>query len=283
MLSYVEGLEDAATGDRIWAKDDWQWELHAGGEGETEATSLTGMAETLREEIRDSTGKVSLQVMQLRQEMQRPPGSEREQTRKRLELDVFGNLWGTLDKATRSALVEAELQVGESEVRRKDDYSSAAVMYQKALEIEIRRRLLTPFQHFLSGRGWRSWMIGKEQFQLNQLQALDLPKVRDLLQGWGLVKNKPRSVSANDLRLLPEEPSGTEVEEFLNQYSVPQASFITIDLPKFLTWMPNVGKIAKHRGVVTNETIADLRSRLIGSFVQPGILIELVRLFPFSK
>jgi tetratricopeptide (TPR) repeat protein len=283
MLGYVEGLKHSAAGERIWEQEDWQWQLHGGGEGEIEVTSLTGMAETLREEIRDSTGKVSLQVMQLRQEMEHLPGLEREQTRKRLEGDVFGDLWGTLYRATQSALIEAELQVSEAEIRKRDDYSSAATMYQKALEIEIRRRLLTPFQHFLGSRGGESWMIGTEQYHLRRLQALDLPKVRDLLRGWRLVRNKPKSISTEDLRLLPEEPAREEIERFLNQYTETQVSFVTIGLPDFLEWMPKVGRIAKHRDIVTHETIADLRSRLIGSFVQPGILIRLVQLFPCAK
>lgn len=283
MLGYVEGLKHSAAGKRIWEQEDWEWQLHGGGEGETEATSLAGMVEALREEIRDSTGKVSLQVMQLRQEMEHLPDLEGKQTRKRLERHVFGDLWGTLYRATQSALIEAESQVGEAEVRRKDDYSSAAAMYQKALEIEIRRRLLTPLQHFLSGRGWQSWMIGAEQRQLRQLQVLDLPKVRDLLRGWGLIRNKPKSIPVNDLRLLPEEPAGKEVEGFLSQYSAAQVSFMTIELPNFLMWMPNVGRVAKHRDIVTHETITALRSRLIGSFVQPGILVKLVQLFPCAK
>jgi len=170
--------------------------------------------------------------------------------------------------------------MGEAGAKQKEDYSSAAAMYQKALEIEMQRRLIDSFRHFLSDRGWQSWTIGTEQRQLRQLPALDLPKVRDLLRGWALIRSKPKSISVEDLRLLPQEAAGKEVNEFLSQYNAAQVSFVTTELPEFLMWMPSVGRTAKHRDIVTYKTMSDFRSQLIGSYVLPGVLIKLVQLFP---
>ncbi len=276
MWGYVEGLRDSGGMERLWNQDDWQWELHGGGEGEREATSLEGMAQELKE-MRDNSTRLNLRVFQI----ERLPdlARERDRVRDRLQQDVFGDSWGSLAKATREALVEGELQMVQAKESPKDDYSSAATQYVKALEMEIAQRLLGQFQRFLSSRGKQEWTVGTEQRKVTQLRTLDLLKVRDLLKGWSIAVDRPRKITKEDLRFLSDQATQEEIMKFLEQYSEDQVSFIIGKLAGGLEWIPRIGRTAKHRDIVPYDELLKLRSQLIGSYAQPGLLTRLVHLF----
>lgn len=285
MVGYLEGLADANKGLRAWEKEDWEWELHeVGGQG-AEATPLDGVAEKLREEVRDSVGRISLQVLQLREEMGRLPAlqQERLRTRARLRQDVFGDLWTMLQKPTQEALVEADCRSADLELSRKDDCSSAFVMFQKAVEIEMGTRVMAPFQSFLISKGFQKWNIASEPHVVRHLSTLDLRNVRHLLIGWRLSQNRRWSVSEEERRCIPTDSDYATIHEYLERYSPGQLDLLLNDVVDFLSWAPTVGIEAKHRGKVAYDDLTKLRKQIIGSQVQPGIFVRLVQMFPTKE
>jgi tetratricopeptide (TPR) repeat protein len=285
MLGYVEGHRDSCKGALLWDVEGFAWtswydrydRCDSEGKPKSPDQLVDVLRDAFREEVRDSAGRVSLQLLEIKEELARIRSAEeeREHVRETLEKEVSGDLWKTMHDVTRETLVNAGLWISRCVPTHDGDCSPAVAMYQKAVELEVSRRILEPFQRFLQEKGVREWQIGSSPRKTNAITSLDLNKVRDLLQDWQRILKPPKGQRNDDIHDLAFHG----VDGFLGEYSDGQKGLVD-DLVQLLNWMPSIGRVAKHTDLVSYDRLMELRSRLIGSHPQPGLLIRLVQIFP---
>jgi hypothetical protein len=115
----------------------------------------------LREEILDSFSRVNLQIYKLKNEIAHltQVAPHFDAVGRCLQEDVFGQLWGSLDKVTVSSLKQAEVQFEQGRNDHRDDFSSPVTLFVKALKVEIALCVLKPFQRALISHGVKTWHI----------------------------------------------------------------------------------------------------------------------------
>lgn len=280
MIGYLEGLRDTSEDARRWDNDTWEWTFFSIGEKQLEGKPLDEMGQLTREEVREAAGRVAIQAVQ--EELSRHVNSAPEfaATSEKLHQEVFGSLWDQLDKVTRYSLVEANIQADRLRSDPLADYSSPTMLYTKALEKELARRVLIPLQACVANVGDGQWKIGTLEYKNHQILSLDLMKLRSLLLGCRLVLRSVGTIAQAELRYLPDDRGKQVIESWFGKFDEAQSAFLLEQIVWSLEWLPALARNAKHRESVPHDQFTKVRSQLLGTYGEPGLLIRLTQLFP---
>lgn len=257
--------------------------MYAGGEGEGEdegrTLSFDEMGASIKEELRTTSAQMSMQISQLKSEIQQKPdiNDALKKAGEHLKAEIFGESWESLDIASKCSLMNAEHQWMQENL---DDYSGAANQFIKGLEIEIRIRVLAPYKQHLLGQNIDELPFPRKTLKVKSLIWLDLPLVRDLLKAWNLSRNRPSKLSVAELALFSAIELDANINDYLDQFSEDQRNLVLMKINEGLVKIPDIGRHAKHIGIVPRQDTTDLRSIIVGSKSAPGLIPELIRLLP---
>jgi hypothetical protein len=283
MSGYLDGLIDSGTDQRVWNRGEVGvrfLDLSLTGHSSKEPT-VSEAVEKILEESRKSATEASQEMLRLDQKVTKyltmKEDMDRDAVRARLMRD-FGEFWKTLRSETREALVNADWHLSQGRSGDGEDYSAPAGMYQKAVELEVAKRIIEPFKRFLLAKRLQTWSIGSKPCEVQYLTTQSLTKLNQLFLDWRRTLSQPRPDRVEGLQSLADAYHDTTVH--LGKLTDAQRHLITTELVELLHWMPPLTRGAKHETVVDYSRAQELRRRLFGTLPSPGLFLKLIQLFP---